>query len=148
MSEPRFESFEAFWPYYVRAHSKPLTRTLHAVGTTAALGVLALALVTRRKALVPLALVVGYGPAWIGHFFVEGNKPATFGHPLWSLRADFEMLRHIARGTMADEVTRHGTAAEPSGAAASTASPDGHANAQDAHGAAAAPAGAPDRTLH
>jgi hypothetical protein len=38
------------------------------------------------------ALIFGYGLAWMGHFFVEKNKPMTFKYPLYSLRADFQML--------------------------------------------------------
>jgi hypothetical protein len=44
---------------------------------------------------VPLA---GYLPAWLGHFFFQGNSPATFRHPLYSLRGDFLMLAEVLAG--------------------------------------------------
>ena len=106
MKNDRFESFEEFWPFYVRQHAKKTTRTLHAVGTTAGVLVAAYALWTKRPWLIALAPVLGYGGAWIGHFFVENNKPATFTYPAWSFRADFVMLSKIFAGTMDAEVDR------------------------------------------
>ncbi len=104
MDDPR--TFSQFWPGYVRAHASPLNRKLHFVGTTAALACVAAAAVTRKRWLLALAPVVGYGPAWFGHFVVEGNRPATFGHPLWSLAADFVMWGKTLAGTMDAEVER------------------------------------------
>jgi hypothetical protein len=100
------DSFEEFWPHYVRAHSKKGNRTLHFIGTTAAMACVGGAVLLRRPSLLLLAPIVGYGPAWIGHFFIEGNKPATFDHPIWSLRADLVMWKKIATGTMDAEVER------------------------------------------
>ncbi|MBL8743321.1 MAG: DUF962 domain-containing protein [Myxococcales bacterium] len=102
----RIKSFDEFWPYYVLEHSKKVNRALHFIGTSAAVTTLGIAAVRRKPALIPLALVAGYGPAWIGHFFVEGNKPATFKYPLWSLLADFKMWSKIARGKMQREIER------------------------------------------
>jgi hypothetical protein len=105
MSE-RIRTFEEFWPFYVREHSKKATRTIHFIGTTAVLGCVAYAAVRRKAWPLLVAPVVGYGPAWFSHFFIEGNKPATFQYPLWSLRADLIMWSKIARGTMDEEVAR------------------------------------------
>lgn len=106
MSEARYESFEEFWPFYVREHSQKATRSLHWIGTTAAASCLAAAAITRRPSLALLAPVAGYGPAWFSHFFIEKNRPATFTYPLWSLRADLVMWSKIVQGTMDDEVER------------------------------------------
>ncbi|MFO0613406.1 MAG: DUF962 domain-containing protein [Polyangiaceae bacterium] len=106
MSESRIESFEKFWPFYVREHSKKATRVLHFVGTTSAAAVLGAAIATRNPKLIPLALVAGYGPAWISHFFIEKNRPATFTYPVWSLLADLKMWTKIASGTMDAEVEK------------------------------------------
>lgn len=102
---PRLGSYEEFWPYYVSEHSKPATRALHVLGTSLVLLALACAVLVSRWWLLA-APVAGYGPAWIAHFFVEKNKPATFTYPLWSLRGDFRMFGLILRGRMGPEVER------------------------------------------
>lgn len=112
-----FQTFEEFWPYYVREHSKKLTRQLHFIGTSAALSCLLGGALTRHKWLLLLAPVAGYGPAWFSHYFVEHNRPATFKHPLWSLRADFVMWAKMMDGTMDAEVERVLAAERASGVA-------------------------------
>ncbi len=97
-STDRFQSFEEFWPYYLEEHSNPLCRVLHFVGTTGALTLAGIAAVTLNPFLLPAALVCGYGFAWIGHFFIEKNRPATFKYPLWSLRGDFKLYGQMLRG--------------------------------------------------
>ena len=102
----RFNSFEEFWPHYVAEHSQPATRTLHALGTTAGVAC-ALSLIAQRKwKLLPVALIPGYGAAWLAHFLIEKNKPATFDHPLWSLRGDYKMIGMMLSGEMDAEVER------------------------------------------
>lgn len=102
----RYQSFEEFWPFYVREHSKKLTRQFHFVGTTVALGFAVGGLLTRHKWLLLAAPVAGYGPAWFSHFFIEKNRPATFTYPKWSLMADFVMWSKMLDGTMDAEVAR------------------------------------------
>jgi hypothetical protein len=101
-----FRDFDEFWVHYVRAHSNKTNRTLHFIGTSSALALASVGVLTRRPLPILLAPVVGYGFAWAGHFLVEGNVPATFGHPLWSLKGDFKMWRMILEGTMDAEVER------------------------------------------
>jgi hypothetical protein len=83
-----------------------VTRWLHFAGTTAAMATLGVAAVTRRPSLVLAAAVMGYGPAWASHFFVEHNRPATFKHPVWSLRGDLVMWKKMIDGSMTAEVEK------------------------------------------
>lgn len=106
MTVREFRSFEEFWPCYVRAHAKKSTRALHFVGTTAALGCLAGGIVTRRRWMIALAPVVGYGTAWASHLVCEKNSPLTFSHPLWALQADLTMWWKMLVGDMDAEVER------------------------------------------
>jgi hypothetical protein len=99
--------FTAFWPIYLRAHSKPLTRRIHVLGTLLAWLLIALSPVFGLL-LVPGGLIVGYAFAWGAHGLVEGNRPATFGHPLWSLLADLRMTLLTLAGRLAPELSRHG----------------------------------------
>jgi len=106
MSERRIETYEEFWPFYVREHSDKTNRRLHFVGTSGTL-LFTLAAVVRRKPVHLLhALVSGYGGAWIGHYFFQKNTPATFKYPLWSLISDFKMYAKIVAGRMDAEVER------------------------------------------
>ncbi len=106
MAEREITSFEEFWPYYVGEHKKKATRMLHFAGTTAAIGCVAGAIVFRKRWLLAVAPIAGYGPAWVSHFFIEGNKPATFKYPLWSLQADFVMWWKTIKGEMQAEVDK------------------------------------------
>jgi hypothetical protein len=99
-------NFAEFWPTYVRAHSQTGTRLMHFTGTALGWTLLVAAIVLRNPWLVLVALVVGYAFAWVSHFFVEHNKPATFGHPGWSWLADQKMVLLMLVGKMDDEVRR------------------------------------------
>jgi hypothetical protein len=99
-------NFANFWPEYVRAHSQPGTRAIHLAGTLAGWTLFIAAIALRRWWWVPVALLVSYALAWISHFFVEHNRPATFEHPLWSWRADQKMVALMLAGKMNEEVRR------------------------------------------
>lgn len=102
----RISSFEEFWPYYVREHSTAGCRALHFIGSALGIVCLAATFITGNLWLIPLGLVLGYGFAWIGHFFIEHNKPATFQYPLWSFHADWKMWGLMLTGRMRREVER------------------------------------------
>jgi hypothetical protein len=106
MSQRQYNSFTEFWPHYVVEHSKPQTRLLHLVGTSIALGIAAYFIIAGKWWLFPLALVPGYGLAWIAHFFIEKNKPATFQYPLWSFIGDYKMIWLMLTGRIDGEVER------------------------------------------
>jgi len=95
-----FNSFQEFYTYYLQEHRHPLNRRLHLIGTSSALTLLALFLITDIWWFLLAAPIVGYGLAWVGHFRVEGNKPATFSHPFYSLAADFRMLYDALTGKL------------------------------------------------
>ncbi len=87
----RHQSFNDFWLFYLREHSRPRTRALHYAGTSLVVLLALLALATGRWWLFLAIPVAGYGFAWFSHAAVERNRPATFTYPAWSLRADFKM---------------------------------------------------------
>jgi hypothetical protein len=95
-----FTSLREFYPYYLTEHQNVTSRTLHFVGTALLLCILAYALLTARFSWLWAVPLTGYGFAWVGHFFFEKNKPATFTYPLWSLASDFIMFWHILTGQL------------------------------------------------
>ena len=104
--EERLSSFETFWPYYVSQHLHPGTQALHFLGTSLALAAVAAALTLGAPLALLLVPLVGYGPAWIGHYFFEKHRPATFTYPWWSLRGDLRMYRLMWMAQMEPEVAR------------------------------------------
>lgn len=93
-----YHSFGDFYPYYLSEHSNRACRRLHFVGTALVISLCCYAFATGRFRLLWLLPLVGYGCAWVGHFFFEKNKPATFRHPFYSLLGDFVMFRDILTG--------------------------------------------------
>jgi hypothetical protein len=94
----RFATFREFYPFYLGEHRNRTSRRLHVTGTVLALSLTAIALATGRPALLWAVPVAGYAFAWVGHFFFEKNRPATFTHPLYSLGGDFRMAYEVLTG--------------------------------------------------
>ena len=99
-------TFAEFWPYYLREHSRPATRALHLVGTSGTALLLVCSALLLRPWLILAGGACGYAFAWIGHFFVEHNKPATFRYPLWSFAADWKMWALALTGRLGPEIDR------------------------------------------
>ena len=91
----RFSSFREFYPFYLGEHRNPTCRRLHFVGSCGVVVLLGVALWQRNAWWLLAALACGYGFAWVGHFFFEHNRPATFRHPLYSFAGDWVMFRDI-----------------------------------------------------
>ena len=94
----QFNSFAEFYPYYLSEHGNSTCRRLHFVGTTLVIGILAYAVGRGSLGLLLAVPIAGYSFAWIGHFFFEKNRPATFQHPFYSLLGDFVMYRDMILG--------------------------------------------------
>jgi hypothetical protein len=94
----KFTSFSEFYPFYLSEHSHQTSRRLHFVGTSIALVLLVSALLTRNPSLILVALLQGYAFAWVGHFFFEHNRPATFKYPVYSFAGDWRMWADILTG--------------------------------------------------
>jgi len=94
----RFASFREFYPFYLEEHSNRTSRRLHFVGSCGALAFVAAAIATANPWWLLGGLACGYAFAWVGHFFFEKNRPATFRHPFYSFVGDWVMFRDILTG--------------------------------------------------
>jgi len=96
--EKKFKSFSEFYPYYLSEHGDPVNRRLHFFGSLLTIIVVLFVIITQTWIALILVPILGYGFAWIGHYFVEKNKPATFTYPLYSLMGDWVMFKDILTG--------------------------------------------------
>ncbi len=102
----RLRTYAEFWPFYLREHALPTTRGFHYVGTSLGVAIAVAAIVLGRASLVPAALVASYGLAWVSHFGIEKNRPASFKYPLWSFLSDFRMLGLFLAGQLGPHLER------------------------------------------
>ena len=97
-NQRQFANFREFYPFYLQEHSRRATRRLHVIGSACVIGLVVAAIVTQIWWLFALTLPAGYGFAWVAHFFVEKNRPATFTHPFYSLLGDWVMFVQALSG--------------------------------------------------
>ena len=98
-----FETFEQFYPFYLKEHRNQMCKFMHFMGTCLLLATTVGIVLTGHWNQVWLLPVFGYGFAWVGHFAFEKNKPATFRYPLFSLQGDFLMFYHLLTGRLSFE---------------------------------------------
>ena len=89
----KFNSFKEFYPFYLSEHRSKVSRGLHYIGSLAVLSLFSYSLLSQQYNLLLWLPLLGYGPAWVGHFFFEKNRPATFQHPFYSFMGDWVMLK-------------------------------------------------------
>lgn len=97
-----------FWPFYLGEHSRRGTRALHLIGTALALGCLVAAVALLNPWFLLAGLVSGYAFAWVAHYFVEHNRPATFTYPLKSFLSDWKMFGYFVTGQLGKQLRQHG----------------------------------------
>ena len=97
-AETKYQTFAEFYPFYLSQHANRMCRELHFIGSTLALACLAALVLTQNIWWLPIALLCGYGFAWVGHFGFEKNRPATFRQPLYSLMGDWVMYWQMLTG--------------------------------------------------
>ena len=93
-----YRTLDEFYPYYLSEHSNTMNRRLHFIGSSLGLATFVFGLLTLKLGLMLLSFVIGYAFAWVGHFFFEHNKPATFKYPWLSYKGDWRMWGQIATG--------------------------------------------------
>ena len=93
-----YRTFAEFYPYYLSEHANRTCRRLHFVGTSLSLVWFILLIATGNAWWLLVGLATGYAFAWIGHYFFEHNRPATFTHPFYSFLGDWVMWKEILSG--------------------------------------------------
>ncbi|MFZ3076661.1 MAG: DUF962 domain-containing protein [Psychrobacter glacincola] len=88
----------SFYNFYLDEHQNMACRRLHFAGSS--FGLIGLAKSVKNRSAKPLlkGIAAGYACAWVGHFFFEKNKPASFKFPLKSFASDFRMYADVLRG--------------------------------------------------
>lgn len=112
MADKHYRSFAEFWPFYLREHSRTLTRAYHYIGTSLVVAIALYAVISGKWLWLLAMPVAGYFFAWLAHFRVEKNRPATFTYPLWSLAADFKMWWMALTGQLGPELEKAGVKTE------------------------------------
>ena len=92
------KTFREFYPFYLGEHSNRTCRRLHFVGTSIGLLCLLHAFATLNFWWLLGGIAQGYAWAWVGHYFFEHNRPATFAYPRWSFIGDWVMWKDILIG--------------------------------------------------
>lgn len=93
-----YRNLGEFYPFYLSQHADRKSRRLHFIGSTLAVILLITAITTQFWWLIAIAFIQGYALAWVGHFFFEHNKPATFVYPVLSFLGDWLMWWEIMTG--------------------------------------------------
>jgi hypothetical protein len=106
MEVKKYTTFNSFYEYYLTEHSNANNRKVHFIGTLLLIFSFLIGIVTGKLIFFILIPILGYGFAWVGHYFIEKNKPATFTYPFYSLAGDFVMFWDIITGNIDEKLKK------------------------------------------
>lgn len=98
MEQKKFSSFAEFYPFYLSEHSNLACRRLHFAGAWIGIFCVLTFVSQLQVGWLVAGVLSGYTFSWIGHFFFEKNRPASFKSPLYSFMGDWAMFLDILRG--------------------------------------------------
>lgn len=104
MSTKKYKSLQEFYPFYLSEHQNTTSRILHFIGTALVIISLIGGILFHDLRFLIAIPFLGYGFAWVGHFFFEKNKPATFQYPGYSLASDFMLFWDLLNGKQSFKV--------------------------------------------
>ncbi|GAB1463225.1 Mpo1-like protein [Pedobacter sp.] len=104
MNNKKYKSLKEFYPFYLSEHQNTTSRILHFIGTLLAIVSLIGGILFHDFRFMLAVPFLGYGFAWVGHFFFEKNKPATFQYPGYSLASDFILFWDLLNGKQSFKV--------------------------------------------
>lgn len=104
MSSKKYKSLQEFYPFYLSEHQNTTSRVLHFIGTALVIISLIGGILFHDLRFLIAIPFLGYGFAWVGHFFFEKNKPATFQYPRYSLASDFMLFWDLLNGKQSFKV--------------------------------------------
>ena len=96
--EKTYDTFQDFYPFYLSQHQNKICKRLHYIGSWLVLLCIFYAIFSNNLLFLFVAPIIGYAFAWVGHFFFEKNRPATFTYPVYSLIGDWRLFIDITRG--------------------------------------------------
>jgi hypothetical protein len=97
MSE-RIKTYEEFYKFYLKEHSKTATKIFHFIGTLLVFFVIGYVISSGKERFLFYLPIFGYGFAWFSHAVIERNKPTTYKYPIWTLISDFRMFFELLIG--------------------------------------------------
>jgi hypothetical protein len=96
----QYTDFKSLYPFYLSQHQNIICRRLHFIGSSLIILMLSYILLSSAWVLLWTLPLLGYGFAWLGHFFFEKNRPATFTYPIYSLLGDWVMYKDMLLGKL------------------------------------------------
>ena len=96
----RYDRFADFYPVHLAMHSHPTNRRLHLLGNALALGALAYAIVARSPWTLLAMPALANGLAFIGHRFLQKDKPGVAQYPVWGTIGNWVMTKDVVFGKL------------------------------------------------
>jgi hypothetical protein len=107
------ETFQDFWPLYLRAHSSRVSRACHFTGLALSAATAGAMIACGMVFFLVLAVVPALLGAWLGHKLSPRHEHLADEHPDWAARADLKMFGLFLAGRLGQELDKLQLSSKP-----------------------------------